>query len=41
MKALASSDSFLGLPERGKFATEPVGPHRLMLPMYQPAKTNK
>ena len=24
MKAFASSDSFLGLPERGKFATEPV-----------------
>ena len=24
MKALASTDNFLGLPERGKFATEPV-----------------
>ena len=24
MKALASTDSFLGLPERGKFAIEPV-----------------
>ena len=24
MKAFASSDSFLGLPERGKFAVEPV-----------------
>ena len=41
MKALASTDSFLGLPERGKFAIEPVRQSFLIMQVIPERLTTK